>query len=100
MKKALAAASWICLVLAGLTALVALAAHWAVNAESLGARDLGVAISAVFLNTVATIGAMWAAPVLVVAGAIALRADRGSGLRLVAAGAVCAIPLSFYAWLG
>jgi hypothetical protein len=41
--------SWVALVVAALAAAAALLSRWAINAESLGARDAGLALSLSFL---------------------------------------------------
>lgn len=99
MRKGLIIASWVCLGIGALLAVTALLSGWAVNAEIFGARDLGLAVFLAFLNSAAFIGATCAAPVLVLGGLFAQRLNKQSGLRMVAAGAMCAVPLAWYTWL-
>lgn len=68
-------------------------ARWGVNAESLGAHDAGIALSLSFLGAYASIGALYAAPVLALAGLASLRFQRDAGLRFLAAAAACALAL-------
>jgi hypothetical protein len=70
-----------------------------VNAEAFGAYDLGLAIFLASLSSAAFIAATWSAPVFVLAGLLAQRVNRQSGLRLIAAGALNAVPLAGYTWL-
>ena len=71
----------------------AVIARWGVNAESLGAHDAGIALYLSFLGAYASIGALYAAPVLALAGLASLPFGRDAGLRLLAAAAVCALAL-------
>lgn len=90
----LARASWVCLAAAVPAAAFALFAPWAINAESLGARDAGLALGLSFASAFTLIGLLYAAPALALAGIASLRADRDAALRLLAAAAVCALPLA------
>ncbi len=77
-----------------LVAGTALIARWGVNAESLGAHDAGIALSLSFLGAYASIGALYAAPVLALAGLASLPFQRDAGLRFLAAAAACALALA------
>jgi hypothetical protein len=92
-KRILAWTSWLSLAAAGLVAGTAVIARWGVNAESLGAHDAGIALSLSFLSAYASIGALYAAPVLALAGLASLSFWRDAGLRFLAAAAVCALAL-------
>lgn len=92
-KRILAWTSWLSLAAAALTAATALIARWGVNAESLGAHDAGIALSLSFLSAYASIAALYAAPVLALAGLASLLCERDAGLRFLAAAAVCALAL-------
>jgi len=92
--RLLAWASWFVLAAAVLTAATALFCHWGVNAESLGARNAGLAIFLALLGAVALVGSTYAVPVLVVLGLISFSLDRRSAFRLLAAGAACAVPVA------
>lgn len=92
--KILAWTSWLTLAAAVLTAATALLARWGVNAESLGAHDAGIALYLSFLTAFASIGALYAAPVLALAGLASLRFQRDAGLRFLAAAGVCALALA------
>ena len=98
--RALARVSWLSLTLAVLTAATVLFCHWAVNAESFGARDMGVALGFAFVFAGASIGALYAVPVLVVLGLFSLFFQRRVGFTFLAAGAVTALPLAVLTWLG
>jgi len=92
-KRILAGTSWLSLAAAVLVAGTAVIARWGVNAESLGAHDAGIALSLSFLSAYASIGALYAAPVLALAGLASLLYQRDAGLRFLAAAAVCALAL-------
>lgn len=85
-------ASWLSLGLALLAVATALFSHWAV--DGLGARDMGVALSFAFLTALIGVGTLYAAPALALAGLLAFFYQRNAGLRFLAAGAICAIPLA------
>jgi hypothetical protein len=85
--------SHLCLAAALFTAALALLGHWAINAEALGAQDFGIALFSTIVSAIALYGATWAAPVLLLAGAIGLRFERAAGLRLLTAGGLCLLPL-------
>jgi hypothetical protein len=85
-------ASWLSLWLALLAAVTALFSHWAV--DGLGTRDMGVALFFAFLAALLGIGTLYAAPALALAGLLAFLYQRHAGLRFLAAGAICGIPLA------
>lgn len=91
--RVLAWASWLSLVVAVLTAATALFSQWGVNAESFGARDMGLALNFAIVGAVVLVGSFYAVPVLVVLGVLSLFLQRRVGLRFLAAGAVTALPL-------
>ena len=93
-KKILAWTSWLTLAAALLAAATALIARWGVNAESLGAHDAGMALYLAFLGAYASIGALYAAPVLALAGLASLPYQRDAALRFLAAAGVCALALA------
>lgn len=99
MNRLLPGLSGLCLGAAALAAVAAILGRWAINAEAWGAHDPGLALFLAFASSFALLGATWAAPVLVLAGALARRVDRRSGWRLLAAGILCAVPLAVYSWL-
>ena len=80
------------------TAAVALFSQWAVN--GLGARDMGLALFFAFLAAVTGVTSLYAAPVLTLAGLVTLYFRRGTGLRFLAAGAACGIPVAVLALMG
>lgn len=92
-KRILAWTSWLSLAAAVLVAGTAVIARWGVNAGSLGAHGAGIALSFSFLSAYASIGALYAAPVLALAGLASLPFQRDAGLRFLAAAAVCALAL-------
>lgn len=98
MKRALGIGSWICLTASALFTVTALIGRWAVNAEGIGAHDLGLAVFLAFISSIAFIAAMWSAPIFVIAGLVAQRMDKFSGLRLIAAGALSVMLLVGYTW--
>lgn len=92
-------ASWLSLGGAILIAAVALFSQWAVNAESLGARDAGVAIYFSFVGAATVIGSTYAAPLFGVLGVITFAFQRPAAVRFLAAGAACALPIAVLTWL-
>jgi hypothetical protein len=99
IARFLVGASWLSLVAAALTAVVALFSHWGVNAEVLGAHDAGWALFLAFVGAVALVGATHAVPVLLAIGLLSLSLSRRSALRFLAAGAACAVPVVALTWL-
>lgn len=97
--RVLAWISWISLAVAVLTAVTVLFCHWGVNAESFGARDAGLALYFSFVIALALVGSLYAVPVLMVFGVLALFFQRRAGFRFLAAGAVTALPLAVLTWL-
>jgi len=91
--------SWLSLTLAVLTAATVLFCQWGINAESFGARDMGVALNFAIVVAVASVGALYAVPVLVVLGVLSLFLQRRVGFTFLAAGAVTALPLAVLTWL-
>lgn len=92
-------ASWLSLAGAICIAAVALFCHWGVNAESLGARDAGVALFLAFVGASTLIGSTYAAPVLGVLGVVTFAFQRPAAVRILAAGAACALPIAVLTWL-
>lgn len=92
-KRAASIGSRIALALSALAACFALFVRWAVDAEAIGAHDLGAAILFVFAGAAVLVGIFWAAPALALVGIVTLRFDRSSGVRLLAAAVLCSIPL-------
>jgi hypothetical protein len=92
------AVSWLCLGIAVVVAIVAIAGHWAINAEAFGAHDMGLALSLAFASSLPLIGAMWAAPVLLIVGVVALRDHRRVGWRLLLAAGLLAAPMVASMW--
>ncbi len=88
----LALASWLALGIALAAAATALFSHWAVN--GLGTTDLGLALFFAMLGAASAIATLYAAPVLTLAGVATVFFERRSGLRFLAAGAVCGLPLA------
>lgn len=76
------------------TALIALVSRYGVNAPSLGAHQLGLAIDFSFVLALALIGAFYAVPVLLVLGAVTFYFQRHAAYRFFAAAAICALPLA------
>jgi hypothetical protein len=97
--RVLAWFGWLSLTLAVLTAATVLFCQWGINAESFGARDMGVALSFSFVVAMASVGALYAVPVLLVLGVLSLFFQRRAGLTFLAAGAVTALPLAVLTWL-
>ena len=97
--RVLAWVSWLSLAAAVLTAATALFCQWGINAESFGARDMGLALYFSIAGAVALVGSYYAVPVLVVLGVLSLFLQRRVGLRFLAAGAVPALPLAVLMWL-
>src|SRR4051812_48144447 len=91
--RALAWASRLSVAAAMLVAALALFSRYAVGAESLGAHNLGSAITSSIVLSIALVGSLYAAPLLLVLGAISWFFQRQSGYRFFAAAAICALPL-------
>ena len=98
-RRVLAWVSWLSLAVAALMAVTALFCQWGVNAESIGARDAGLALYFAFLVGLILVGSTYAAPILVVLGVLSLFFQRRVGFRFLAAGAVTALPLVVLSWL-
>jgi hypothetical protein len=86
--------SWFLLGVAILVSAAGLLSLWAVNVEGLGARNAGLAIFLAFAGTAGLMGTTYAAPVLALMGIAALFVHRDSGLRILAAGVACSIPIA------
>jgi hypothetical protein len=91
--------SWLCLGSAILIATLALLCQWGVNAESLGARDTGVAIFLAFVGAATLVASIYAAPVLGVLGVLSFAYQRPAAVRFLAAAAACALPIAVLTWL-
>jgi len=74
-------------------AALALAGRYGMGAESGGAHNLGLAIGLSFMLAAALTGALYAAPALLLIGAISWFFQRQSAYRFLAASALCALPL-------
>jgi hypothetical protein len=98
--RVLAQVGWLSLTLAVLMAAAVLFCQWGINAEYFGARDTGVALGFAFAVAVASVGALYAAPILLVVGFFSLFLQRRVGFTFLAAGAVTALPLAVPTWLG
>lgn len=94
----LPAVSWLCLGIATLLTSVAVAGHWAINAEAFGAHDLGLALTLAFASSLALIGTAWAAPVFVMVGILILRVHRQSAWRILLAAVILAVPILVSLW--
>ncbi len=99
VTRLLAWASWLCLGGAVVIAVTALFCQWGINAESLGARDMGLALYLTFVGAVALVGSIYAAPVFAVLGLLSLFLERRTGFRFLAASAVTALPIAVLTWL-
>lgn len=86
--------SWLILGVAVLASVAGLFSVWAVNAESLGAHDLGLAILLSFSGAISIAASTYAVPVLAFVGIPLLFVRRDAGLRLLAAGVACSIPMA------
>lgn len=99
VKKVLVWGSWFSLLSAVLSALAILFSLWAVNAKHLGIHDMGLALFFSYVAAAALVGSLYAAPALVLLGGASLLFQRRAGLRFLAAGVVCAVPLAVVMWL-
>jgi hypothetical protein len=99
MARILGWVSWASLAGAVLAALTALFCLWAVNAESLGARDMGLGLFLAWASAAALVGSLYAAPFLAAVGLLSLLIQRRTGLRFLLAAAVTALPLALLTWL-
>ena len=91
--------SWLSLGGAVLLAVTALFCHWGVNADSLGARDMGLALFLAAVAAVALVGSVYAVPVLVALGIVGLFLQRSAGVRFLVAAAGTAVPIAVLTWL-
>ena len=82
-----------------LAALTALFCQWAVDAESLGARDMGLGLFLAWTGAAALVGSLYAAPFLAAVGLLSLLIQRRTGRRFLLAAAVTALPLALLTWL-
>jgi hypothetical protein len=80
--------------LAILAAATSLFCKYAVNAQSLGAHDLKIAIVSATVGAIAVMAMVCALPVLLVIGAIAWFFQRQSAYCFFAAIAICLVPLT------
>lgn len=97
--RTLARVSRASLGLAVLTAATVLFCRWAINAQSLGARDMGLALDFSIVVAAASVGALYAVPILVALGVLSLFLQRRIAVTFLAAGAVSALPLAVMMWL-
>ena len=82
-----------------LNSVAALLSHWAINAQGLGAQDLGLALFLAIGGSSSLVASFYAVPVLVLlAGATAL-AHRPAALWFLAAAGVSCIPLAILSLL-
>lgn len=82
-----------------LFAITAFVARWAINANALGARDMGLALHFSWLHAAALVGSLYAVPALGLLAAASLFVDKWSTLRFVAAAALVAAPLAVLSWI-
>ncbi|HSG66483.1 MAG TPA: hypothetical protein VLD39_15850 [Gammaproteobacteria bacterium] len=94
LERAFTAGSWIGLVLAVAATAAALGLHWCIDAESLGARDAGMALGCSMGSSVLLVGGLYAAPSLLALGVIGFTIARRAGLLLLAAGLIAALPFA------
>lgn len=81
-----------------LVALTALFCHWAVNARSLGARDLGLGVSFAFVGATALMASIYAAPAFTLLAVVSFPFQRRAALRFLAAALASALPVVALAW--
>lgn len=98
LKRWVDIASRFCITVALLFAIMAFLVRWAINANALGARDMGLALHFSWLHAAALVGSLYAAPALVLLAAASLFFDKWSTLRFVAAAALVAAPLAVLTW--
>jgi hypothetical protein len=91
--------SWLSLAAVLLAAGGALFCEWAINADSLGAHDMGLALSCATIGALLLLGSVYAVPVLAGLGALTLYFQRPAGFRFLIAAAVAAVPLAVLTWL-
>lgn len=90
----LSAGSWIAVGAAAATAATAVFCRWGVNADALGAHDMGMALFLSWLGGAALIVCLYSAPLLLALAAAALiLRSRSAAARFLAAGAVAVLPL-------
>lgn len=91
--------SRVCVAATLAAALFFLFAHWAVNAEGLGARDLGLAAFFSFTSAFAFVLTLWSVPFLLLAGGLTWRFHAPAARGFLLAGAFACIPFSVRTWL-
>jgi len=84
--------SWLGLTVSLLLVATALIFQWAINAESLGGQDAGLALSLSFVNAMAMFVLLFLSPLLAAFGIAMLFFNRSAGLRLFIASATAAAP--------
>jgi hypothetical protein len=94
-QRVLVVLSWVLAGVAVATAAYGLFALWAVNAESLGKRDTGLALFFAFSGAWALMGCLWLAPVSALLALAAWLTRAGSALACLIAAAASAVPFLF-----
>ena len=92
MAKMLKLFSWGISAIAASAALYGMFAHWAVNAESLGKHDLGLAIFFASSGALALITCIWLIPVAVTMAIVVKLAKAGSSWICLLAAVFGALP--------
>ena len=92
--------TWFILAASAVLTIAALAASSTINAEGLGAHDAGLALFLAFASGAALLAAMYATPLLALAGLLLMFRYRDAGLRLLAAAVVLSLPLLVQVWAG
>lgn len=93
-ERAFTAASWLGLVIAAAVSAAALWFHWCVDAESLGARDAGMALACSMYGAVFLLGGLYAAPSFAVLALIGFTVTRRAGIVFLAAALIAALPFA------
>jgi hypothetical protein len=93
-ERAFTAAGWLGLALAAAISAAALWFHWCVDAESLGARDAGMALACSMYGAVLLMGGLYAAPSFAVLALVGFTVARRAGFVFLAAALIAALPFA------
>jgi hypothetical protein len=99
-QRVLVILSWWCAAAATFLAAYGLFALWAVNAEPLGKRDMGLGLFFAFSGAYALVACLWIAPTFAVLALASWLTRVGSALACLAAAAASALPLLILALRG
>jgi hypothetical protein len=99
-QRMLVILSWCLAGVAAALAAYGLFAFWAVNAESLGKRDMGFGLFFAVSGAYALIACLWLAPACAVLALLSWLTRTGSALACLTAAAASGLPILFLALRG